>query len=159
MALSVSPDHCAEQLAALLRSQAEVCGLILKQSKTQQKMVEEQREDELLVLLAEKQKLIDRQQALATRAAPFRQQWEGGAREKAGDAARADVEAAWNSLRETLDAVVQLEDASRAVLEQQKGKVSLDIGKLQRGKALNKAYGGTAMYRPPAAPRYSDKQG
>ncbi len=78
MAQSASPDHCAEQLAALLLSQAEVCGLILEKSKLQQSMVEDQREDELLVLLADKQKLIDRQQALAARAAPFRQQWEAG---------------------------------------------------------------------------------
>lgn len=159
MALAASPNQCAEQLAALLLSQADVCALILEKSNTQQKMVEERREDELLVLLADKQKLIDRQQSLSARVAPFRQQWEGGARERADAAARAKVEDAWNKLRETLDAVVKLEDASRAVLEEQKGKVSIDIGKLQRGKALNKAYGGAATYRPPATPRYSDKQG
>jgi hypothetical protein len=162
MALSASPDQCAKDFAALLRSQADVCKQILEKSERQQTMVTERREDELLVLLADKQKLIDRHQALAGKAAPFRAQWEEGVREKASPAARADVEDAWNRLRETLDAVVRLEDASRAVLEEQKGKISLDIGLVQRGKAVNKAYGGAAaaVYRKVAAPpRYSDKQG
>ena len=159
MALPVSPDQCAEQLAALLRSQADVCKLILEKTKMQQTMVEESREDDLLVLLADKQKLIDKHQGLAAKAAPFRDQWENGAREKAGPAAHAKVEEAWNTLRDTLDEIVKLEDVSRAFLEKQKSKVSLDIGNLQRGKAVNKAYGGAAVYRPPSTPRYSDKQG
>ncbi len=159
MALPVSPGQCAEQLAGLLRSQTEVCGLILEKSKLQQTMVEERREDDLLVLLADKQKLIDRHQALAVKAAPYRALWEKGLREQADPAARAGVEEAWNALRGTLDEIVRLEDASRAVLEEQKGKLSLDIGHVQRGRAVNKAYGGAATYRPPAAPRYSDKKG
>ncbi len=159
MALSVSPDQCAEQLARLLHAQADVCRQILEQSKQQQALVEQRREDDLLVLLAEKQKLIDRHQSLAGQTAPFRKQWEDGAREKAGETARSGVEAAWNALSVTLGEIVKLEDASRAYLEEQKGKVSLDIGNLQRGKALNKAYGGAAVYRPPAPPRYSDKKG
>ncbi len=159
MALPVSPDQCADQFAKLLLAQADVCGRILEKSRLQQTMVEERREDELLVLLADKQKLIDKHQDLAAKTAGVRDQWENGAREKAGASARAAVEAAWNALRGTLDEIVKLEDASRAVLEAQKGKVSLDIGNLQRGKALNRAYGGAATYRPPAAPRYSDKKG
>ncbi len=159
MALPVSPDQCAEQLARLLTAQTGVCRQILEQSKQQQTLVEQGREDELLVLLAEKQTLIDRHQSLASQTAPFRKQWEEGARETAGGEARARVETAWNALGETMGEIVRLEDASRAFLEGQKGKVSLDIGNLQRGKALNKAYGGAAAYRPPAAPRYSDKQG
>lgn len=159
MAISASPEQCAEQLAAFLLSQADVCGLILEKSKMQQVMVRERREDELLVLLADKQRLIDKQQGLAAKSAPFRARWENGARGQASPAAHAKVEEAWNRLRETLDAIVKLEDESRAVLEEQKGKVSLDIGLVQRGKALNKAYGGAAVYRPPATPRYSDKKG
>ncbi len=159
MALPVPPGQCAEQLAALLRAQADVCALILEKSRQQQTMVEERREDDLLVLLADKQKLIDRHQALAVKAAPYRALWERGGREQAGRDERAGVEEAWNALRETLDEIVRLEDASRAVLEEQKGKVSLDIGNVQRGKAVNRAYGGAATYRPPAAPRYSDRKG
>ncbi len=159
MAVPVPPDQCAEQLAEFFLAQADVCGLILEKSKLQQTMVEERREDDLLVLLADKQKLIARQQALSVKAAPFRSQWEKGAREQAAPGARAKVEEAWNRLRGTLDEIMRLEDASRAVLEEQKGKVSLDIGLVQRGKAVNKAYGGAAAYRPPAAPRYSDRKG
>lgn len=159
MTSPLGPEECAESLAGALNAQADICRQILEKSREQQTMVEERREDELLSLLADKQRLIDQHQALAAKAAPFRAQWEERARDQAGPAAHAKVEEAWNRLRETLDQIVQLEDASRAILEEQKSKVSLDIGKLQRGKAVNKAYGGAATYRPPSAPRYSDKQG
>lgn len=158
MADATSPDQCARELARLLDAQTDVCRRILEKSKMQQVLVEERREDELLSLLGDKQKLIDEHQELSGQASPYRIQWEERVRVAAGPEAHAMVEKAWNGLREVLDEVVRLEDASRALLEEQKGRVSLDIGKLQRGKIVNKAYGGTP-YKPPATPRYSDRQG
>ncbi|MDR1744521.1 MAG: flagellar protein FlgN [Planctomycetota bacterium] len=158
MANPSSPNECAQELARLLNAQAEVCRGILEKSRMQQKLVEDQNEDELLSLLTDKQRLMDKHQALSTQAAPFRQRWEAGLRERADQDARSAVEAAWNSLRETLDEIVRLEDASRAVLEDQKGRVSHEIGRLQRGKLVNKAYGG-GPFLPPSTPRYSDKKG
>ena len=155
---TATPNQCAQGLAGLLDAQAEVCRQILEKSKLQQQLVEERREDELLLLLAEKQRLIDKQQTLSAQAMQYRVQWEGSVGAAVGPDARADVERAWNSLREILDQVVKLEDASRAFLEEQKGKVSMDIGNLQRGKIVNKAYGGGGT-RPPPTARYRDKQG
>ncbi len=159
MALPLDPAQCARELARFLNAQAEVCAKILAKSQLQQKLVEENREDELLSLLGDKQKLMDQNEKLAKQAEPFRTQWEGGLRDRAGKAEHALVENAWNKIRDTLDAIIKLEDVSRAYLEKQKNKVSIDIGNLQRGKILNKAYGGAASYRPPATPRYSDKKG
>lgn len=159
MANAATPEQCAEELARLLDAQTEICRKILEKSRMQQKLVEEAKESELLSLLADKQRFIEQHQQLGERAAPFRTQWEAGMRDRAGPAAHARVEEAWNSLRAVLDEIVRLEDASRAYLQEQKGKVSLDIGNLQRGKIVNKAYGGAATYRPPATPRYQDRQG
>lgn len=153
----MSPDQCAEELARLLSEQANICRLILEKSQTQQKLVEERREDELLALLTEKQRFIDRHQQLSAKAAPFRVEWEERARNLAAPAAHQKVETAWNALREVLDEIVRLEDASRAYLQDQKDKVSMDIGKLQRGKIVNKAYGGG--FKPPPAARFSDREG
>lgn len=158
MATLPSPDECARELARLLDAQAVICRNILEKSQLQQKLVEEQKEDELLSLLADKQRLMDQQHALNLQALPFRERWEGGLREGASPASRAAVETAWNTLRDILNEVVRLEDASRAMLEDQKGKVSLELGKLQRGKLVNKAYGGGTV-KPPSTPRYSDKKG
>ncbi len=158
MANPPSPNECAQELARLLNAQADVCRGILEKSRMQQKLVEDQNEEELLSLLADKQRLMDKQQAFTAQAAPFRQRWEAGLREQADQGSRSAVEDAWNSLRETLDEIVKLEDASRAMLEDQKGRVSHEIGKLQRGKMVNKAYGG-GPFVPPSMPRYSDKKG
>lgn len=151
------PDKCAEELAKLLDSQSRICEQILELAKKQQALVDDRNESELLVLLTEKQQLIASHQALSTKAQPFRDQWENSARDSAGPEAHARVEASWNRLREILNEIVTLEDASRAKLQEHHGEVSLDISKLQRGRIANKAYGG-AM-RPPPAARYSDRQG
>lgn len=158
MANPPGPDECARELARLLNAQADVCRRILEKSQLQQKLVEGHRDDELLSLLNDKQRLMDEQQGLATQAVPYRQRWETGMRDRAAPASRAAVETAWNALRDTLNEIVTLEDASRAMLEDQKGKVSQELGRLQRGKMVNKAYGG-GNFTPPSTPRYSDKKG
>lgn len=157
MPIPMPPDQCARELARLLDAQTEICRSILEKTGRQRAMVEERREEELLLLLSEKQTLIERQQKLSEQARPYREQWEASARNTAGATAHALVERAWNGLRETLDAIVKLEDATRELLEEQKGRVSMDIGRLQRGKIVNKAYGGSRTPPPPA--RFSDKQG
>lgn len=157
MAYTLTPDQCAAELARHLDLQAGVCRKILELSRQQQKLVEERRESDLLVLLSEKQRLIGGHEALAKEAKIHREQWEASARAAASAEAHAKVEAAWNALRDILDEIVKLEDASRATLETHRGKVSEDIAKLQRGKIANKAYGGSKI--PPPAARYSDKKG
>lgn len=159
MAAPGNPEQCADMLARSLKAQADVCRRILEKTKKQQKMVEEHLESELLSLLGDKQKLIDEHQVLTARSAEARELWENGYRDRASPQAHAKVEAAWNDLRNVLDEIVKLEDVSRATLEEQKNRVSIDIGNLQRGKIVNKAYGGAQTYRPPTPPRYSDKKG
>ncbi len=157
--MAPAPEQCAQELAKLLNAQTEVCGGILEKSRTQQRLVEERDEEKLLSLLADKQVLIDRHQKLVEQTNPLRMEWEAGARARVSPGAHALVERAWSELRDVLDEIVRLEDASRAMLEEQKGRLSVDIGNLQRGKIVNRAYGGAKAYRPPASPRYSDKKG
>lgn len=157
MALASSPDQCAKELAFLLDQQTEVCQMILQLSSRQQKLVEDRKENELLVLLSEKQQLLDKHQALSGQAKPYREQWENVYRDQASPATHAVVERSWNNLRDILDQIIKLEDVSRQTLQEHKGVVSDNISRLQRGKIANKAYGG-GMRVPPAS-RYSDKKG
>ncbi len=157
--MASAPEECAQELARLLNAQTGVCGGILEKSRMQQRLVEDRDEEKLLSLLADKQSLIDSHQQLVDQTNPVRAEWEAGARERVEPGTRALVEQAWSSLRDVLDEIIKLEDASRAMLEEQKGRLSVDIGNLQRGKIVNKAYGGAKAYRPPSPPRYSDKKG
>ena len=155
---TMDPGECAEGLSSSLRVQAEICREVLELSRRQRALVaEENREDDLIALLAEKQMLIDRQRRLAEQALPYRDQWEESARLLSSPEARAKVEEAWNSLCAILESIVGLEDESRERLREQKGRVSIDIGNLQRGRMVNQAYGGGL--KPPPAARYSDKRG
>lgn len=153
---AINPERTADEFKRLLDAQTAVYRQILALSEKQQAMVEERRENELLVLLSEKQRLIDNHQKMADSAKSVRERWERD-RDAASPAAHAKVETAWNALKSVLDQIVRLEDASREVLQEQHGKVSMDIGKIQRGRIANKAYGGGM--KPPPAARFSDRQG
>lgn len=156
MASPITPDQCGELLARQLAEQAGICGKIKELSEKQQKLVEERKEGELLVLLSDKQRLIDQHETLMKKTQDLRERWEAE-RGRAGAATQDKVEKAWERLRDVLNDVVRLEDQSRALLQDSRDKVSQDISRLQRGKIANKAYGGGALPRPQA--RYSDKQG
>lgn len=156
MSNQIAPDACAAELTRLLDEQAEVCRRIRELSLQQEELVAGRKEDDLLRLLSEKQRLIGMHQAISAKAAPFRERWEE-VRGQAGQAAHAKAEAALERLKAVLDEIVRLEDRSRTLLEEQQAKASLDIGKIQKGKMLNKAYGGGK--RPPPAARFSDKKG
>ena len=150
------PDACARRLAEQLEKQAEICAGIKKLSERQQALVAERREDELLRLLSDKQVLLDRHQALFARTQELRDRWEA-AKGGASMESQSLAEGAWERLKAVLNEVVALEDASRSLLQEQQDKLTMDIGKVQRGKIANKAYGGSQ--RPPPQARYSDKKG
>lgn len=154
-----NPNVCAQQFAQSLKAQADVCLRILEKSKMQQQLVEESKETELLSLLGDKQKLIVEHDKLVKQGSGLRTRWENGDRDKASPESHKLVEDAWNRLRDVLTEIVKLEDASRAVLEEQKNKLSIDIGNLQRGRIVNKAYGSSQTFRPPSVPKFSDKKG
>ncbi|MDR1613579.1 MAG: flagellar export chaperone FlgN [Planctomycetota bacterium] len=154
MAAPIGPDQCGELFARQLAEQADVCAKIMALSERQRKIVEERREGELLELLADKQRLIDRHETLMKKTQELRERWE---RARARAATRDKVEKAWERLRDVLNEVVRLEDASRAMLQDAKDKVSRDINRIQRGKIANKAYGGGRL--PPPQARFSDRKG
>jgi FlgN protein. len=156
MSASLSPDVCAKQLAELLDKQTEVCQNIKMLSEKQQALVAGHKEDDLLTLLSDKQQLIDQQQTLFSKAQDLSKTWEG-LKSHASQAMQKRVEDSWETLKKVLNDVVTLEDASRGMLQDQKDRVSKDIGKIQLGKVANKAYGGGVRVPPRA--RYSDKQG
>ncbi|MDR1534815.1 MAG: flagellar protein FlgN [Planctomycetota bacterium] len=153
----MNSDDCATELIRLLRAQTGVCRQILDKSARQRELVAGDGENDLLALLAEKQELLDRQRRLAAEAGPHREKWENSARARAPAPVRAEVEGAWNELRELFDRIVKLEDESQERLRERQRRLSVDIGNLQRGKIVNKAYGGN--FRPPPPPRFGDKRG
>ena len=149
-------DAIARMLADQLEKQSEICLGIKRLSERQQALVSERREDELLRLLSDKQELLNRHQDLFAKTQVMRDKWDG-VRNLASPESQAAVEGAWERLKTVLNEVVALEDASRGLLQEQQNRLSMDIGKVQRGKIANKAYGGSQ--RPPVQATYSDKQG
>ena len=156
MSDTMQANKCAVQLAGLLAEQAEVCVLLKELSTEQQELVNKRQEDELLRLLAEKQKLIARHEELSKKAQPYLNDWER-LRDAADQLFRSRVESAWESLRNILNEVVKLENDSRSALQAQQDQASLNIQKIQKGKALHKAYGKSSIQVRP--PRYRDEQG
>jgi predicted nuclease with TOPRIM domain len=155
MGLEENPEACAGKLVQKFNQLTEISQAIRKLSETQQAMVKDDKETELLSLLSDKQILIDRHEKLFAETQDLRTRWEV-LKSRVSAAARQQVETAWEKLRTTITEVVSLEDTSRSILQEKQKRVTIDLGKIQRGRITNKAYGNS---RPAPNPRYSDHQG
>ena len=107
-------------------------------------------------LLSEKQKVIQEIESLGREVQPLRAAWE---QEKDGLSAEArrSVEQAVTDLRETLEEIVALEDQGQGALGQARDSTGESLTKLQKGRALHRAYGGGKKPPPPA--HFKDRSG
>ena len=103
------------ELARRLREQTEVCASLLEFSRRQTALIAANDGAELLRVLAEKQKLIERHQAIGADAEVWRGRWET-ARDGMPAEARRPVEEAWEALRNAMGEVVRVEEEARAAL-------------------------------------------
>jgi hypothetical protein len=130
--------------AALLRSLEEQLAIyqdVRRFSERQKQLIAAKDEAALLGLLGEKQRLIERVQALAAKSSALRIQWDS-ARAETPAALRTKIEQAAESLRQILAAIVALEDEGKDAILGARESAGEAITKLQKGKAMHKAYGG-----------------
>lgn len=151
-----SPDQTARRLTELLREQLDVYGKVLDLGTRQTELIGSGDTEGLMQLLTSKQKLIARVGDLAKRAAPLQAACEEHADDLSPDV-RDDLEQTIASLRETLAAIVKIEDEGQNALTGARDKAGGKIAQMQKGKLMNKAYGGGK--KPPPTARFKDKNG
>lgn len=151
-----TPRECAAQMLRLLTAQRDLFAEIREQAEKQLTLIEAGDADALLRLLVQKQRLIDRNEAVNAELEPIRVRWDA-VRDHAGPELRGPVEAAMTELRAHLTAVIDLENQAKTRAQGTQSETTAQVGKMQTGKAMLKAYGA----RPGAAPvaRFQDKNG
>jgi len=139
----MNPDHgkLAAALRAGLEKQTELYRQIRQLSARQRQLIAANDIEGLMRLLAEKQALITAASEAAEKLAPWQEQWDK-MRESVLDAERQSVENAAAALREILGEIVALEDEGQAAVLSAREAAGAAITRLQKGKAMHKAYGG-----------------
>ncbi len=123
-------------------------------SKRQHTLVEEERTDELLRLLGERQVLIDCIEDVGNELQPFRSRWESvlaEARPELHDRLTQQVE----RLAELASRVAARDDADRKLMERQRDTLAGELAGTNKARGAVAAYG--AMPQRPAA-RFQDRE-
>ena len=125
-------------------------------SERQSALIDEDRTDELLGVLAERQRVVDRLLAVAEELKPFQSRW---------DDLLASVDAdRRESLREKVSAIQEMaqrvndrDEHDRTRLAAQRKALSEEIAGVNKSRGAIAAYGGSVRSAP--SPRYQDRQG
>jgi hypothetical protein len=155
--MSDSPDSPESRAAELLRSLQEQLDRyqdVKRLAERQRQMIEANDSEGLMRLLAEKQEQIARIGAIAAASASLRESWERE-RDAASPALRQRLEKTAEDLRAVLAEIVAIEDQGQAAILGAREAAGEAITKLQKGKAMHKAYGSGP--RPPGG-RIGDKK-
>lgn len=153
-----SPQRCGAEMLRLLTDQRDIFARLREYAVKQLEIIATGDADALLKLLAEKQRLIERNETLKKEIAPFQTQWEG-VRERVGLEVRRAVEAMFADLRGHVAAVVELENQASTQAQGARSRTGDQVQKMQTGKAMLKAYGARRSVAAPPPARYHDKNG
>jgi hypothetical protein len=142
------------QLEGLLRRQHELFAALDALSSQQASLIEEQRTDRLLEVLAERQVIIDSISRLNADIDPWRAQW--------SDFLNRLPEADRQRIRQLVDGVAILaegiaarDDRDRSLMEMRKGALAAELGHISRGRGAIAAYGSGPAESPP---RFQDRE-
>ncbi len=155
MTANLAP-HWAQTLLELLDEQRGIYRQLAQLSNEQSDLVAEGDAESLLSLLSRRQALIDRLVQINARIEPFKQQWPTLWSEL-DDESREQVRERIDELRDLLDQILDQDERDRTVLASHRNSVSRQLGQLNRGAAVNRAYGPAPNGAPGS--RFTDEKG
>ena len=151
---AASPDDWTRRFTALLQQQLDHYESIHQLATQQRESITTSDTEALMSVLATKQEHIRTIEQIESQFGDLHDRWDKEY-EQLTTATRAPIQAIITRLREVLGEIVADEDQDRAALEATKTETASDLNRVQKGKALTKAYGKPKL--PPIA-RYKDDQ-
>lgn len=145
----------SQEVFALLKKQRDLYRELKSHSEQQDALIATGQTDQLLTLLAQRQRLIDGLGQVSSSLAPYRSRIAAIADQAAdelGDQMRAMVE----EVRELLEAIIATDEKGKADLEAARDQVSGQIRQAAGAVAAAGAYGKTA---PASSPKFTQQQG
>ncbi|MFG0328223.1 MAG: hypothetical protein ACF8SC_13270 [Phycisphaerales bacterium JB037] len=137
----------------LLEEQREVFERLEELARSQGELIDQDRTEELLTLMGERQELIERAGAISGELQPMRARWDTIA-EDASDADREAVARLAEAVDALIARIVEADRRDEQRLGARRAELSLELGGLSRGRSASNAYAG----RTPATPRYQDRR-
>ncbi len=148
--------HWAHTLIELLEEQRSIYQQLAQLSDEQSNLVAAGDAEALLSLLSHRQALIDRLVDVNGRVEPFKQQWPSLWSELDEDS-RQHIRERIDDVKALLDQIVDQDERDRVALASHRNSVSRQLEHLNRGAAVNRAYGPSPA--APAESRFTDQQG
>lgn len=155
MTVDVSSDS-VELLVELLDQQRAIYQQLRDLSEQQSRLVAEGDAESLLTLLNQRQALIDRLLQINERIEPYKQRWSefwSGLDE----ARQGEIRERMDAVQSLLDGIMAQDEKDREALAAQRSKVSEQLGQVNRGASVNRAYGQASSYT--VNTRFTDEQG
>ncbi len=148
------PTQGAGPLLALLQEQRSVYLNLGALSQRQSDLIASGDTNGLLELLVQRQQVIERLAEINVRFEPYKRSW-ADFWEPLDGPTRARLQGLIREVQTLVDQIMAQDDKDYAALAQCRDQVAQDAKRLNRGSAVNRAYGST----PSAEARYADHQG
>lgn len=152
----IGRNDSIEHVESLLAEQQGLFVRLDGLSERQAGLIREDRTDQLLDVLAERQVVVDEISRISTQLEPWRGNWSEFVRTLGEDVRK--------RVRERIDAVAALaqriaerDERDRKMLESRKDAVAGELGQVDRGRSAMSAYGGSAA-RGSNSPRFQDRE-
>ncbi|MGB2986682.1 MAG: flagellar export chaperone FlgN [Phycisphaerae bacterium] len=120
---TVEAVNSPEDVLGLLREQASLYVKLETLAVRQQSLVTAEDAGPLLMLLADRQKLLERLAGLATRLEPVRRRW-AAYRERLSNPQRAEADRLWEEVRRRLRRIIESDEQDARVLSARKQSVA-----------------------------------
>jgi len=148
------PQRLAARLGTILDEHESLYERLDALSERQSGLIDEDRTDELLGVLAERQRVVDRLLVVAEDLKPFQPRWDALLNQLDSER-RETLRAKVHSIQEAARRVNERDDRDRARLAAQRKNLSDEIAGVGRSRGAINAYGGVQS----PTPRYQDRQG
>ncbi len=157
MTVDAHPTTTPDPLGAiaLLTEQRDTYRQLESLGQQQAELIERDEVEPLLTVLAQRQAVIDRLDALNRRSAPIREQWDAVS-DRLSETQRQTVRQLVDEVDDLLERIMRRDDQDRTRLAAARDRIGSSLRQATHAATARRAYGGPANA---ASPRLTDQQG
>lgn len=145
------------ELIGLLDQQQRIYQHLQQLSARQSQLIREADAEALLVVLSQRQELIDQLVDIGAQVEPFRQQWPTFW-SALDEQEQAQLRERIDAVRGLLEAVIEQDEADRIALAAERDAVASNMKHVRQGAAAGRAYGAAGQSHT-HSPRFTDREG
>lgn len=134
------------EMLDLLKRHRQLFQELQKQSHEQRALIKAQQNEELLSLLARRQKIVNAIGQIHQQLAPYRQQWEG-VKGRLPETLRGEISGLLVELQKMLNTIIEQDQQDCQELSASKQQVAAEMNQATRARSAHAYYGGPGLPR------------